>query len=108
MLALFMTGDALLLQGLIDAVQNAAWNQFWVLVCIICIYLPIQAVIYFARQSTAEEYANHITCQLREDLFAQLNATSVSQFNNQNADTYLSNLTVQVDSIKLDVIDVVL
>lgn len=68
----------------------------------------MQAIVYFARQARAEEYANLLTRQVREDLFDRLGAIRLSHFTREGADKYLSNLTVQVDSIKLNVIDVAL
>lgn len=103
-----MTGDAILLQTLIEAVQTSRWSRFWVLASAIALYLPVQAIVYFARQARAEEYANLLTRQVREDLFDRLGAIRLSHFTREGADKYLSNLTVQVDSIKLNVIDVAL
>ncbi|TCD54211.1 ABC transporter ATP-binding protein [Alloscardovia theropitheci] len=107
-LAILMTADALLLQAIISAVQNAQWKNFWILTCVIIIYLPARTIVYYVRQARAEEYSNLLTRSLRERLFATLSDISLSQFSAQNPDSYLTNLTVHIDSIKSNIIDVVL
>lgn len=85
-LAFFMTRDAILLQTLIEAVQTSQWSRFWVLVGVIALYLPVQAIVYFVYQARAEEYANLLTRQVREDLFDRLGTIRLTHFTREGAD----------------------
>lgn len=105
-LAAFMTGDALLLQELIASVEASDWSRFAIMSVVILAYIPVQAGFYFWRQSFAEHVANLLLNDMRADMFHRVCRIPMAQYTRTGSDKYLSNLTVQLDGVKANLIDV--
>ncbi|MFT8705184.1 MAG: ABC transporter ATP-binding protein [Bifidobacterium sp.] len=107
-LAAFVVGDSFVVKAIIASVEASDWSRFRLIAMFAVVYAIAHGGVYLWQQLFTEHFANAVVAQLRERLFHRVAAMPLKDAVDTSPDLYFSTLTAQIDSVKRDLIDVVL
>lgn len=108
LLAAAVVGDSFVIQAIISSVEASDWRRFGIISTFAVLYAIMHGLLYLWQNIYAERLSNAVTAQMRDTLFGRIERMPLQDAADTSADLYFSTLTTQLDSIKRDLVDVVL
>lgn len=108
LLAGAVVGDSFVIQAIISSVEASDWRRFGILSTFAVMYAIMHGLLYLWQNIYSERLSNAVTAQMRDTLFRRIERMPLQAAADTPADLYFSTLTTQLDSVKRDLVDVLL